>query len=108
MKAMQVVLVGARNGRRVVRWQGIMIVSLFVFVVGGGVATLTSFLLLREFNLVAVLFPVLIVLGALLVTGIRRGLACSVEQLPRLDCAEASKLSDSEPPAEPDGEDATG
>ena len=79
------VLVGTRNGKRVINWPVVFLLGLIVGVVSGTSGAGTWFLLTKEFSLSAVVFPVVLFVGGFSGTAIRRGFSVPIEQLPSLD-----------------------
>ena len=79
------VLVGSRNGKRVINWPVVLLLGLIVGVVSGASGAGTWFLLTKEFSLFAVAFPVLLLVGWFLCDAIRHGFSVPIEQLPSLD-----------------------
>jgi hypothetical protein len=78
------VLVGTRNGKRVVNWPAVVLLGLIVASVSGASGVGTWFLLTQQFSLSALVLPVfLCALGFL--GAIRRSFSVPIEQLPSLD-----------------------
>ena len=79
------VLVGTRNGKRVINWPVVFLLGLIVGVVSGASGAGTWFLLTKEFSLFAVVLPVVLFVSWFSGTAIRRGFSVPIEQLPSLD-----------------------
>ena len=79
------VLVGSRNGKRVINWPVVLMLGLVVGVVTGASAAGMWFLLTKQFSLSSILLAVPLVVGVFLGTAIRRGFSLQLEQLPVLD-----------------------
>jgi len=73
------ILVGTRNGKRVLNWPVVLLLGMIVGVVTGW------FLLTKEFSLSALVLPVFLFLGLFWGTAIRRGFSVPIEQLPSSD-----------------------
>jgi len=79
------VLVGTRNGKRVIKWRVVFVLALVVGVVSGASGAGTWFLLTKEFSPFAVFLPTFLFVGLFCGGAIRRGLSVPIEQLPSLD-----------------------
>lgn len=79
------VLVGVRNGKRVINWLVVLWLGLIVGMVAGVSGAGTWFLLTGEFSLATVLFPIPLGVGFFLGTAIQKGLSVPVAQLTVLD-----------------------
>ena len=79
------VLVGTRNGKRVINWRVVFLLGLIVGIVSGASGAGTWFLLTKEFSFFAVVLPVFLSVGWFSGTAIRRGFLVPIEQLPSLD-----------------------
>jgi hypothetical protein len=79
------VLVGRRNGKRVINWPVVFLLGLIVGVVSGASGAGTWFLLTNEFSLFAVVLPVLLFVGWFWGSAIRKGFSVPIGRLPSLD-----------------------
>jgi hypothetical protein len=79
------VLVGSRNGKRVINWPIVLWLGLVVGVVSGASAGGIWFLLTKQFSLSSVFLAVPLFVGVFLGTAVRRRFTVPVEQLPVLD-----------------------
>jgi len=79
------ILVGTRNGKRVLNWPVVLLLGMIVGVVTGASGAGTWFLLTKEFSLSALVLPVFLFLGLFWGTAIRRGFSVPIEQLPSSD-----------------------
>ena len=79
------VLVGSRNGKRVINRPIVLLLGLLVGVIAGASAAGIWFLLTKQFSLSAVLVAVPLFVGVFLGTAIRRAFSVPLEQLPVLD-----------------------
>ena len=75
------VLVGKRNGKRIINWPGVLLVGLIVATVSGLSGGFTWFLLTGEFSPAAVAVPTILFVWTMLGMGIRSGFAAPLEQL---------------------------
>jgi hypothetical protein len=82
---MRRVLVGKRNGKRVINWPSVLLVGLIVGLVSGASGAVTWFVLTGEFDLFAVVLPLFLFVGFFLGYAIRTGMSTPVEQLTDLD-----------------------
>jgi hypothetical protein len=79
------VLVGRRDGKRVINWPVVLLLGLMVGFVSGGAGAATWFLLTKQFSLFAVVFPLFLSIGWFWGVAIRSGFSVPIEQLPSLD-----------------------
>lgn len=79
------ILVGRRNGKRVINWRVVFLLGLIVGVVSGASGAGTWFLLTKEFSLFAVVLPVFLFVGWFSGTAIQKGFSVPIAQLPSLD-----------------------
>ena len=79
------VLVGRRNGKRVVNWPVVLLLGVIVGVVGGASGGATWFLLTKKFSMFAVFLPVVLFVGCFLGNALRSGSSVPIDQLPSLD-----------------------
>lgn len=79
------VLVGKRDGKRVINWPVILMLGLVVGFVSGGTGAATWYFLTNEFSLFVVVLPVFLAIGWFSGTAIRSGFSVPIEQLPSLD-----------------------
>lgn len=79
------VLVGIRDGKRVINWPAVLLVSLLVGLVGGGSGAVTWFLLTKELRVVTILFALALSIGWVGGMAIRDYYKLPHEQLRNLD-----------------------
>jgi hypothetical protein len=79
------VLVGRRNGKRVINWPVVFLLGIIVGVVTDASGAGTWFLLTKKFSLFAIALPVFLFVGLFWGTAIRRRFSVPIEQLPSLD-----------------------
>jgi hypothetical protein len=60
---MRRILVGKRNGKRVINWPAVLLTALVVGFVSGAAGAATWFVLTKDFDLFAVLLPVCMFMG---------------------------------------------
>lgn len=79
------VVVGTRNGKRVINWPVVLCLGQIVGLVSGVSAAGTWYVLTGEFSLMSVIAPVFLATGWFWGTAIRSGYSVPVEQLTSLD-----------------------
>jgi hypothetical protein len=79
------VIVGRRNGKRAINWPVVLVLGGIVGVVSGAAGGVTWFLLAKQFNVFAVLLPVVLFPGWFCGIALRRGWSVPIDQLPSLD-----------------------
>jgi hypothetical protein len=84
MRMSQRILVGRRNGKRVINWPVVVSLALLVGAVAGGSGAATWFLLTKEWSTFALLFPLFLSIGWFVGTAIPSGFSVPIEQLPSL------------------------